>query len=315
MSGLDGRQEEAEWKTRRDRIDTRLKALGWKLERFRPGLDIPRLSHHAVTEFETENGPADYVFVVDGRPLGVLEAKRLSKGPQNVLTQAARYARGLPKGGFDFDGHRAPFLWSTNGEVIWFHDVRHAMNLSRQVRDFPTPESLREALGRNFEESCRLLLSTPNAHERLRPYQREANEAVEKAVSNRTREMLVAMATGTGKTFTMVNQAYRLMKSGVARRVLFLVDRRALAAQAVNAFSSFQPEKNRHFPDIYELFSQAFRQDDLDEDRKFDPKALPSAYLLAPKAAHSFVYVCTIQRMAMNLFGREKVLHATSDPL
>ena len=51
--------------------------------------------------------------------------------------------------------------------------------------------------------------------------------------------MLVAMATGTGKTFTLVNQIYRLMKSGVGRRVLFLVDRRALAAQAVRAFASF----------------------------------------------------------------------------
>ena len=54
--------------------------------------------------------------------------------------------------------------------------------------------------------------------------------------------MLVAMATGCGKTFTTVNQAYRLMKSGVARRVLFLVDRRALAAQAVRAFAAFEPE-------------------------------------------------------------------------
>ena len=55
--------------------------------------------------------------------------------------------------------------------------------------------------------------------------------------------MLVAMATGTGKTFTIVNQIYRLMKSGVAKRVLFLVDRRALAAQAVRAFTSFEPSR------------------------------------------------------------------------
>ena len=51
--------------------------------------------------------------------------------------------------------------------------------------------------------------------------------------------MLVAMATGTGKTFTVVNLIYRLMKAGVAKRVLFLVDRRALAAQAVRAFFIF----------------------------------------------------------------------------
>ena len=54
--------------------------------------------------------------------------------------------------------------------------------------------------------------------------------------------MLVTMATGTGKTLTTVNEIYRLMKSGVARRVLFLVDRRALAAQTVRAFASFEAE-------------------------------------------------------------------------
>src|SRR5437764_1001663 len=77
---------------------------------------------------------------------------------------------------------------------------------------------------------------------RLRPYQKQANAEVEQAIADRKREMLQAMATGTGKTFTTVNQVYRLMKSGVAKRVMFLVDRRALAAQAVRAFRSFEAE-------------------------------------------------------------------------
>ena len=116
--------------------------------------------------------------------------------------------------------------------------------------------------------------------------------------------MLVAMATGTGKTFTMVNQTYRLMKAGVARRILFLVDRRALAAQAVNAFASFEAEPGLKFDKIYEVYSQRFRREDLGEDEKFDPKVMPSGYLLDPQPGHAFVYVCTIQRMAINLFGR-----------
>ncbi len=95
--------------------------------------------------------------------------------------------------------------------------------------------------------------------------------------------MLVAMATGTGKTFTMVNQVYRLMKSGVARRVLFLVDRRALAAQAVRAFASFEPEPGLKFDQIYEVYSQRFQREDFDEDEKFDPKVLPQSYLTNPK--------------------------------
>lgn len=75
----------------------------------------------------------------------------------------------------------------------------------------------------------------------LRPYQFEANTAVEEAIAERRRQMLVAMATGTGKTFTMVNQVYRLMKSGVGKRILFLVDRRALAAQAVRGLGFLPP--------------------------------------------------------------------------
>ena len=95
----------------------------------------------------------------------------------------------------------------------------------------------------------------------------------------------MAMATGTGKTFTLVNQIYRLMKSGVAQRVLFLVDRRALAAQAVRAFSSFEPEPGLKFDQIYECYSQRFQQADFGEDEKFDPKVLPQRYLTDPSPA------------------------------
>lgn len=85
----------------------------------------------------------------------------------------------------------------------------------------------------------------------LRPHQIEADHAVEQAIADRKRQMLIAMATGTGKTFTMVNEVCRLMKSGVARRVLLLVDRRALAAQAVQAFTSFKPEPGLKFDRTY----------------------------------------------------------------
>ncbi len=152
-----------------------------------------------------------------------------------MLTQAERYARGIGDNGFNVGGVRCPFLYSTNGEVLWFHDVRHELNTSRRIAAFHTPAALRDLLARDFDAACDRLLRLPRDHERLRPYQKDANAAVEKAISERKRNLLVAMATGTGKTFTLVNQIYRLMKSGVAKRVLFLVDRRALAAQAVRA--------------------------------------------------------------------------------
>ena len=127
--------------------------------------------------------------------------------------------------------------------------------------------------------------------------------------------MLVAMATGTGKTFTMVNEVYRLMKSKVARRILFLVDRRALAAQAVLAFASFEPEPGLKFDKIYEVYSQRFQTGDFDEEQKYDPKVLPSAYLTNPNASHAFVYVSTIQRMTINLFGRDAIFAAGDEEL
>src|SRR5207249_9871353 len=109
-----------------------------------------------------------------------------------------------------------------------------------------------------------------------------ANAATEDAIAKRKRHMLLAMATGTGKTFTMVNQIYRLMEAGVAKRILFLVDRRALAAQAVRAFASFEARPGLKFDKVYELYHQRFHKEDLEGEDKFDPNVLPQAYLKNP---------------------------------
>ncbi|HEY5551100.1 MAG TPA: hypothetical protein VIK52_04385, partial [Opitutaceae bacterium] len=81
---------ELEWRTRKERIDTRLVGCNppWTIVPYRPELDLSTLTRHAVTEFPTENGPADYALFVDGRWLGIIEAKRVCVGPQNVLEQA-----------------------------------------------------------------------------------------------------------------------------------------------------------------------------------------------------------------------------------
>jgi len=291
--------QESESRTRSGRIDPFLDTLGWaKKHRHQQGA-------YRLEEYDTDNGPADYALCQDGRVLGIIEAKKLTLGPQNVLTQAERYARGVTGNGFDFGGLHVPFLYSTNGEVVWFHDVRHPLNTSRRVACFHTPAAFSEMLDRDFEGACRKLDALPRNHKYLWPFQIEANKAVESAIAGRKREMLLAMATGTGKTRTMVHEVFQLMEAGVARRVLFLVDRRALAAQAVRTFRSFEPKPALKFDQIYELFSQRFKREDFDENEKFDPTVLPPNYLLAPKPGHAFVYVCTIQRMAMNLFGHQ----------
>jgi type I site-specific restriction endonuclease len=104
------RGDELEWKTRRSRIDPKLRDPGWTIVPFTSDLDPSAHSAHAVTEFPTESGPADYALVPGGRIVGIIEAKKLSLGPQNVLTEAERYAQSLPPGDFNFRGLRAPFL-------------------------------------------------------------------------------------------------------------------------------------------------------------------------------------------------------------
>ena len=306
------KKDESEWKTRKKRIDPKLDAAGWKLPRsgIRP-LHQPFRSE----EEETDHGPADYALWLDNAVVGVVEAKRLTVGPQNVLTQAERYAKGLRRPRYRFGEYGCPFLYSTNGEVLWFHDVRHPLNRSRRVARFHTTNALKELLSRDFESACEAALRLPHDHPRLRPYQRDANEAVEKAIAERKRNLLVAMATGTGKTFTLVNQIYRLMKSGIARRVLFLVDRRALAAQAVRAFSAFEAEPGQKFDQIYEVYSSRFQAEDFGEEDKFDPKVLPQKYLTDPQPGHAFVYVATIQRMAINVLGRQAVFGLGDEPI
>lgn len=308
-------EHNSEWLTRKRLIDPKLKAAGWNIIPFSANKPLSACHWCAIEEYETTLGPADYALCLDGKIVGIVEAKKLTLGPQSVLTQAERYSKGLHDAPFNYRGFHVPFLYSTNGEIIWHHDIREELNRSHVVAHFHTPDALTERLQQNVDSCCNSLLNTPNDHPRLRPYQREANQGIEKAIADRKKQMLVAMATGTGKTFTMVNEVYRLMKAGVAKRILFLVDRRALAAQAVLAFASFEPEPGLKFDKIYEVYSQRFQQGDFDENEKFDPRLLPNSYLTSPKPGDAFVYVSTIQRMTINLFGRDAILAAGDEEL
>src|SRR5689334_7722359 len=130
---------ESEWTTRRQRIDPILTAAGWSVAPYALDRPLSALPLSAVTEYPTANGPADYALTFDGHVVGVVEAKRVTVGPAGVLTQAERYSRGVSDSPFDFRGCRVPFLYSTNGEVIHFHDARDQLSTSRRIRRFHTP--------------------------------------------------------------------------------------------------------------------------------------------------------------------------------
>ncbi|WP_431987535.1 type I restriction-modification enzyme R subunit C-terminal domain-containing protein [Streptomyces parvulus] len=305
---------EREATTRKHRIDPKLAAAGWTVVPYQFTFAHRPPSAVAVEEWPTSVGPADYVMTDGGAVHAVVEAKKVAVGPQGVLAQAERYARGIHGRPLIRGEFGVPFLYATNGEQIHFHDVRRTQNRSRRVSAFHTPAALAEMLSRDTDAELAALTELP-VHQRLRGYQVEANRAIEEAITEGKRKMLVTMATGTGKTLTSVNEVYRLMKAGVARRILFLVDRRALAAQTMREFASFEAEPGLKFDKIYPVYSQAFRGDDLGDDAAFDANVMPTSLLTNPQLGDAFVYVTTIQRMSMGLFGGEQTLRIDNDEI
>lgn len=303
---------ESEKVTRKLRIDKQLQSTGWVIIPYSSGLDISALTCHAVEEWPTSNGPADYALVVNGKLLGVVEAKKVEVGAQNVLEQAKRYSKGADDTVGDWNGYHIPFLYSTNGELIYHLDVRNSGNLSRPVYSFHTPEALEYFLGEKKDLCVSWLQQSPIDNQYIRDYQKNAIQAFENAIIDGKRQILLAMATGTGKTFTTVNLVYRMLVSGYAKRILFLVDRKSLAAQAVTAFASFDTPRKIKFKDEYELYSQRFQREDFEGDN-FDPTLLPNEYLTNPDTGKTFLYVCTIQRMAINLYGRAGAFSGESE--
>jgi type I restriction enzyme R subunit len=89
--------------------------------------------------------------------------------------------------------------------------------------------------------------------------------------------------------------------------------RKLFIDKAVNTAASFEAEPGLKFDQCYEVYSQRLKREDLDEDIKFDPKILPGEYLTNPNSRDSFVYISTIQRMRINLFGYEGMFSASGD--
>lgn len=219
-----------EAETRTALIDILLHEAGWKL-------DDPRDREWPLTGIPTPSGTgrADYVlWGDDGRPLAVIEAKRTRKSAAEGRVQAQAYADALER---DF-GQR-PLIFYTNGYEHWLWDDRRYA--PRRVAGFLTKDELLLAIQRRTTR--RDLVST--AIDRTiveRPYQLRAIRAVSEAFEQQRRRALLVMATGTGKTRTVIALVDVLQRANWVKRVLFLADRTALVAQAVGAFKAHLPD-------------------------------------------------------------------------
>ena len=159
--------------------------------------------------------------------------------------------------------YRVPYAYATNGRDyhrqrktesgIWFIDTRRPTNIARAIMGWHSPDALWRELQSDADEAAAKLDGESFSYTGLRAYQCDAVRAVERAMASGQREILVAMATGTGKTRTTIGLIYRLLKAGLARRVLFLVDRKALGEQAENAFKEMRLEQDRTFSETYNV--------------------------------------------------------------
>ena len=249
-----------EQETRDAYIDLMLAEAGWKLGR--------DLSHeHAVTGIPSPSGEGAIDYVLwgdDGKPLGIVEAKRTRFDPAKGKHQAKLYADALEKA----QGQR-PIIFLSNGyqHFLW-DDLAYP---PREVQGFYNKDQLQLLIQRRA--SLKPLHSLP-INEAIvdRAYQHRAIRRVAETFErDRQRKALLVMATGSGKTRTTIALIDLLMRCNWVRRVLFLADRTELVTQSLK-------EMSRHLPDV------------------------PPVNLLTEKATDGRVYVSTYQTM-MNLIG------------
>ncbi len=189
---------------------------------------------------------ADYVLYQSAnKPIAIVEAKDNNHTVSFGIQQAMTYARMMD----------IPFAYSSNGDAFHEHDFLTGMEREFPLDDFPTPEELAERYkseannGSGLSEDEIKIQRQPyyTSQKTFAPryYQRNAINRTVEAIARGQRRLLLVMATGTGKTYTAFQIVYRLLKSGLRKKVLYLADRNILVDQSIQ--QDFAPmEKTIH---------------------------------------------------------------------
>lgn len=265
----------------RQLIDAQLCEAGWQADtehlRYSKGTRPEKGKNLAIAEWPTDKGLADYALFAGLQLVGIVEAKAQEQNISSILaSQCKDYATHIKQEHADYligqwGDYQVPFLFATNGRRyfkqldtmagIWFLDVRESSNIPRALQHWKSPQGLLEDLALDIAKATQSLTQTPYDLLRdpnglnLRPYQIRAVEATEKALADGHRSILLSMATGTGKTRTLLAMIYRFLAAKRFKRILFLVDRNVLGKQALDVFKDVKLEDLQTLYNIYPINS------------------------------------------------------------
>lgn len=265
-------------------IDTQLRKVGWEADtenlRYCKGIRPQKGKNLAIAEWPTlssagNKGRADYALFAGEKLVAVIEAKAEHKDIPSVIDyQCKEYAQNIRPEDEKYvittwGKYKAPLVFATNGRPylaqletksgIWFLDLRESANMPKALRGWISPDGMLKLLESDIEKADKALQTLPYDFLRdkdglnLRQYQLNAIQAAETAVINGQKSILLAMATGTGKTRTVLGMIYRFLKTGRFNRILFLVDRTALGEQAEDVFNEVKLEDLKTLNDIYDI--------------------------------------------------------------
>ena len=264
-------------------IDQKLQQSGWLVQDMQE-LNLSASLGVAVREFPTSTGPVDYALFIDGKPVGIVEAKKTTTAENITMVenQSARYAGSTFK--WIKGEYQIRFAYEATDKLTRFTDYADIKYRSRTVFSFHQPETLARLLRQKNTIRNYMKQFPPFDTNGFRKCQITAIENLDKSLSQNRPRALVQMATGAGKTVTAITAAYRMLKYGKMNRILFLVDTKSLGEQAEREFRAYHPnDENRPFSEIFPV------------------QRLKSSYV----SEDAVVCICTIQRMYSILSGED----------
>ena len=255
----------------------------WDIEKITMETNMTDGKINLKGNFVTREKPkrADYVLYLNSNnPIAIVEAKDNKHSISHGLQQAMAYASMLD----------IPFAYSSNGDGFFEHDFLTGKERELDLDEFPTEEELYcryknganngEGLSENQEKMIQQPYYSSQKTYPPRYYQRIAINRTVDAISRGKDRLLLVMATGTGKTYTAFQIVYRLLKSGMKSKILYLADRNNLVDQSIQQdfsplekvihkvnFSKDDPSTITSYQVYFSLYQQlAAGNDDQEED-------------------------------------------------